>query len=258
MQRHIDFEGIENFRDFGGYAGAGGQALKTGRLYRSGYHSHATEADLERLRELGVTAIVDLRRPEERRREPARRWPGFAAQVVENDMVSEHHDWLDVLKGLDEVTPTWFYEDSLAMYRLSPFEARHIDLFRRYFRILAEGDGPLVVHCAAGKDRTGLICALTHHLTGVAHDDMIADYLLTNDKARIERKMGFLGAWMLDQAGVRASPEALRAAVSVHPDYLEASFAVIAERSGSIDGYLADALGVDEAMREAIHQRLLD
>ncbi|MGA0601953.1 tyrosine-protein phosphatase [Caulobacter sp. KR2-114] len=257
MQRHIDFEGIENFRDFGGYAGAGGRALKAGRLYRSGYHAHATDADLARLRDLGVTAIVDLRRPEERRREPARRWPGFDAQVVENDMVSEHHDWLDVLRGLDEVTPAWFYEDSLAMYRLSPFEARHIDLFRRYFRILADGEGPLVVHCAAGKDRTGLICALTHHLAGVAHDDMIADYLLTNDEARIERKMGFLGGWMRDQAGVRASPEALRMAVSVHPDYLQASFKVITDRSGSVDAYLADVLGVDEAMREAICERLL-
>lgn len=257
MQRHIDFEGIENFRDFGGYSTAGGRALKTGRLYRSGYHAHATEADLARMAGMGIDAIIDLRRPEERVREPARRWPGFAAQVIENDITSEHHDWLDVLRGLSEVTPQWFYEDSLAMYRLSPFEARHIDLFRRYFRQLAAGDGAIVVHCAAGKDRTGLICALTHHLAGVGHDDMIADYLLTNDEARIERKMGFLGGWMHDQAGVKASPEALRMAVSVHPDYLETALAVIAERSGSVDAYLADELGVDEAMREAICGRLL-
>ncbi len=257
MERHIDFEAIENFRDFGGYRGAGGRALKAGRLYRSGYHAHATPADLARMAGLGLTAVIDLRRPEERQREPARRWPGFAAQVIENDIASEHHDWVDVMRGLTEVTPSWFYEDSLKMYQLSPFEPRHVDLFTRYFRVLAEGEGPIVVHCAAGKDRTGLICALTHHLAGVCRDDMMADYLLTNDEARIARKMDFLGPWMQTQCGVHASPEALRAAVCVHEDYLAASFAVIEARHGSIDGYLAEALGVDEAMRERIHERLL-
>jgi protein tyrosine/serine phosphatase len=257
MERHIDFEGIENFRDFGGYAAAGGRALKTGRLYRSGYHAHATDADLARMAAMDIGAIIDLRRPEERAREPARRWPGFEAQVIENDIVSEHHDWLDVLRNLSEVTPQWFYEDSLAMYQLSPFEPRHIDLFTRYFQVLSQGDGSIVVHCAAGKDRTGLICALTHHIAGVHRDDMIADYLLTNDEARIERKMGFLGPWMEQQAGVRTTPEALRVAVSVHPDYLAASFRVIEDRCGSVDAYLTDVLGVDAKARQRLHDRLL-
>ncbi len=257
MDRHIDFEGIENFRDFGGYGTACGRGLKAGQLFRSGYHAHATDADLARLSTMGLAAIIDLRRPEERQREPARRWPGFDAQVVENDIASEHHDWLDVLRNLDEVTPGWFYEDNLKMYRASPFEARHIDLFSRYFQVLVEGEGPVVVHCAAGKDRTGLLCALTHHLAGVHRDDMTADYLLTNDEARIARKMGFLGPWMETQAGVKTSPEALRAAVSVREEYLDAAFEVIAARHGSIDEYLARALGVDGAMRERIKARLL-
>ncbi|HEX7759543.1 MAG TPA: tyrosine-protein phosphatase [Caulobacteraceae bacterium] len=257
MNRHIDFEGIENFRDFGGYGAACGRGLKAGQLYRSGYHAHATDADLKRLSAMGLVAIIDLRRPEERQREPARRWPGFDAKVIENNIASEHHDWLDVLRALDEVTPGWFYEDSLKMYRASPFEARHIDLFSRYFQVLAQGEGPVVVHCAAGKDRTGLLCALTHHLAGVHRDDMMADYLLTNDEARIARKMDFLGPWMETQAGVRTSPAALRAAVSVREEYLAAAFEVIEARQGSVDGYLSEVLGVDEAIRERIHERLL-
>jgi protein-tyrosine phosphatase len=257
MTRHIDFEGIENFRDFGGYETVHGRPLKRGLLYRSANHAYATEADLARMGQMGLAAIIDLRRPDERAREPSKRWPGFGAAVVENDILSDHADWAVVMKGLPEITAQWFYEDSKGYYRRAPFEPRHVDLYRRYFQMLAELDGPSVVHCAAGKDRTGLICALTHHVAGVSHDDMMADYLLTNDESRLSRKMDFLGPWIEKQVGLSASREALRVAVSVNADYLETAFEVILDRHGSLDAYLAEVLGVDEGLRERLHARLL-
>ncbi|HEY3948680.1 tyrosine-protein phosphatase [Phenylobacterium sp.] len=257
MSRHIDFDGIENFRDFGGYETRHGRPLKTGLLYRSANHAYATEADLQRMREMGLAAIIDLRRSEERTREPNRRWDGFDAAVIENDIVSDHADWAVIMKDLTEITPKWFYEDCMGYYRRAPYEPRHIDLYSRYFRELADGRGPIVVHCAAGKDRTGLICALTHHVAGVSHDDMMADYLLTNDEARQARKMDFLGPWIEKQVGLVAPREALKVAVSVNADYLETAFAVIETRDGSLDAYLERTLGVDAAMRERLHARLL-
>ena len=257
MTRHLDFDGIENFRDFGGYRTACGGTLKRGLLYRSANHAYASDADLARMRELGLAAIIDLRRTREREREPSKRWPGFAAAVVENDILSDHADWADVMKDAD-VDADWFRKDSLAYYRNAPFEPRHFDLFGRYFRTLAEVEGPIVVHCAAGKDRTGLICALTHHIAGVSHDDMLADYLLTNDEARMARKIGFLGPWLRDTLGKVVSEDALRVAVSVSPDYLDTAFAAIAERYGSIDRYIREALGVDEALRARVAARLVE
>ena len=257
MSRHIDFEGIENFRDFGGYDTAHGRPLKRGLLYRSANHSYATDADLDRMAELNLAAIVDLRRTQEREREPSRRWPGFGAAVVENDILSDHGDWADLMKDA-RVDAAWFYRDGMGYYRKAPFEPRHIDLFSRYFQLLAEADGPIVVHCAAGKDRTGLICALTHHALGVGEADIMADYLLTNDEGRMARKMSFLGPWLRETVGKDVDEAALKVAVSVHPQYLEMAFGVIRERHGSIDAYLAEALGVDEGLRERLHARLLD
>ncbi len=256
MTRHIDFDGIENFRDFGGYPAAGGRSLRRGLLYRSANHAYATDADLERMRELGLAAIIDLRRTEERKREPSKRWPGFGAAVIENDILSDHADWAVAMKGV-EVNAQWFLADGMAYYRRAPFEARHIDLYSRYFRTLASADGAIVVHCAAGKDRTGLICALTHHLLGVHPDDIMADYLLTNDESRMARKMAFLGPWLRDTVGKTVDEAGLRVAVSVNAAYLEAAFEVIRQAHGSLDSYLSDALGVDAALRERLQARLL-
>lgn len=257
MTRHIDFDGIENFRDFGGYDTVHGRPLKSGLLYRSANHAYASDADLERMREMGLAAIIDLRRSDERAREPSKRWPGFGAAVVENDILSDHADWAVIMQGLPEITPQWFSEDSKGYYRRAPHEPRHVDLFRRYFQTLAQVEGPTVVHCAAGKDRTGLICALTHHLVGVSRDDILADYLLTNDESRLDRKMDFLGPWIEKQVGLKASREALRVAVSVNADYLETAFTVIEDAHGSLDGYLSEVLEVDDALRVRLQDRLL-
>ena len=256
MTRHIDFEGIENFRDFGGYATASGQTVRHELLYRSANHAYASDADLQRMGDMGLAAIIDLRRTEERKREPSKRWPGFGAAVVENDILSDHADWIDSMKGVD-VNAKWFFDDGMGYYRRAPFEARHIDLFSRYFQTMAQANGAIVVHCAAGKDRTGLICALTHHVLGVHPDDIMADYLLTNDESRMARKMAFLGPWLRDTVGKIVDEAGLRVAVSVNPEYLETAFAVIREAHGSLDGYLTTVLGVDPRLRARLQARLL-
>jgi protein-tyrosine phosphatase len=256
MTRHIDFDGIENFRDFGGYATTCGRGVASGRLFRSASHHRASDADLERMRDLGVAVIVDLRQPMERDREPSRRWAGFCGAVVENEVNAEHPDWTAKMVG-QELTPDWFFADALEYYRRAPHEPRHVDLFGRYFRALAAADGAIVVHCAAGKDRTGLICALTHHIAGVHPDDAVEDYLLTNDADRIARKVEALKEWMGENIPQRPSDEALRVAVSVSPQYLDTAMGVVRERHGSVDAYLQDVLGVDAALREQIRERVL-
>lgn len=250
------FEAIDNFRDFGDYAGVAGRHVRPGRLFRSAHQARATEADLAALQALDLGVVVDLRRPSERRGQPSRRPEGFAARLIE----STHDDGgeaphMTFLKTADltEESGRVFMTDT---YRRLPFEASHIDLFRRYFEALAESDRPVLIHCAAGKDRTGLLAALTHHLLGVGHDDLMADYLLTNTAVDLEGQAGFVAERLKAMTGRTASHGAVVAFMGVTPEFLDAALTEMIAAHGSVDGYLVEALGVDTARRDRILERL--
>lgn len=256
MSRHISLQGVENFRDFGDYA-AGAGRVKKGLLFRAAHQADATDADLAAMGALGLVTVVDLRRAHERQREPSRRWTGFSAQVIDNDLGGDGDDpWQTFLRGWD------FSEADLRgymalSYRRKPFTPRHVDLFRRYFAALVEGRGPVLIHCAAGKDRTGLLAALTHHLAGVSRDDLVEDYLATNDPERYGRIGERIGRYLAGYTG-RVPPEAaIRAALAVEAEYILASLEAIEAAHGSIDAYLETVLGVDAAAREAVRVHIL-
>ena len=256
MTRIIRLEGVGNLRDFGGYATQCGRGLKAGRLYRSGHHSQATDADLEALAALNLAIVVDLRRTDERARQPCRRWSGFAAMVIDSDLGDVDRGWEAMLPGADP-TPEFFNTMMLDWYRRAPFGPRMTYLFSRYFEALAEIDGGVLIHCAAGKDRTGLLVALTHHLAGVRREDLLEDYLLTNSVPS-QAEMAPRIAKMIEKlSGLTPSDEAVRVAMGVSPTYLEASIAAIESRFGSIDAYLEQALGLDSAKRRKLEERLL-
>jgi protein tyrosine/serine phosphatase len=256
MTRRIAFEGIDNFRDFGGYA-AGAGRLKSGLLYRSAHQARATDADLTKLGDLGLALIVDLRRANERERELTRRWPGFAAQVIENDIGQDGLDEWSTFIASSDLSVGSFRGYMLDYYRKAPFQARHLDLYSRYFHALADSDGPVLVHCSAGKDRTGIVCALTHHMAGVHADDILEDYLLTNEPERLERRLPMIREVVQAASGREATDEALMTAMRVEPEYLAEAVAAMCERHGSLDGYLGRALGLDAGLRARLHERLL-
>lgn len=246
------FEAIANFRDFGGYE-AGDRRLRRGLLYRSAHLAHATDGDLQRLADLGVSVIVDLRREPERAREPGRRPPGFAGAVIEND-VEEEGGTSDAGLML-HLSVEDFRERSRGFYRRALFEPRHIDLFRRYFLAIAEDRGAVLVHCASGKDRTGLLCALTHRLAGVRDEDILADYMATN--ALLTGRLPFFRE-AARKSGRELSDDELLAYIGAGPDKLDAAFGAMDARHGSVDGYLEAALGLDGATRSRLRERLLD
>jgi protein tyrosine/serine phosphatase len=252
----LEFEGIDNFRDFGGQAVSGGGRVAGGRLFRSAHHGRASDADLERLAALDLSVVVDLRRPEERAREPSKSHPAFAPRRLDNDIGQHEADsYVAFLKACD-LSPGAMRSFLLDYYKAAPFEARHVDLYTRYFEALESLSGAVLIHCAAGKDRTGILAALTHHLLGVHFDDSVADYLLTNDEERIARRIDLFGAYVEELTGRKAEPQALRVSLGVEAAYLDAAFEAIRGRYGSIDAYLEEGLGVTQRRRAVLVERL--
>lgn len=254
--RLLHLDAVDNARDYGDYATVAGGRVRPGVLFRTAHHARASDADLARMASWGVATVVDLRRPSERRHQPSRRPEGFTGRVIEvahDDGGEAPH--LTFLKTTDltETSGRAFMTDT---YRSMPFDPGHLDVFARYFRALGDGDGAVVIHCAAGKDRTGLLAALTHRLLGVHPDDLIEDYLLTNAAVDLAGRAPAIAKQLHAMTGRIASDAAVTAFLGVETAYLEAAFAAMDERHGSVETYLQQALGVDAALRGRIIARL--
>ena len=254
--RILPLEGVENFRDYGGYAVPGGLRVVRGRLWRSAHHGAATDDDLARIAGLGLTAVVDLRRPTERANQPSRRPDGFAGRVIDcdaGDQAEPPHVAFLRKTDLSAESARAFFLD---YYRKAPFEPRHLELFGRYFEALDMGR-PVLIHCTAGKDRTGLLAALTHHLLGVDEVDLLADFELTNRAARIETRLPQVTEAMTESLGRRPSETAVRAFLGVDRTYLAEAFGAIRREAGSVEAYLA-GLGLDGARVEHLRRTWLE
>lgn len=261
--RVLALEGVHNFRDYGGYAVAGGGRLKRGLLWRSGQHHGATEADLAKIAALNLVSVFDLRSAKERDAQPCRRPAGFAATVhhVEEPVrpatsaaAAPHIAAAQVSR---QRTPESTREGLRANYGSIAFRPQLVQMMRLYLSELAAGKGASLINCMAGKDRTGISVAALQLAAGVHRDDVIEDYLLTNTAGDVEARIRAGMATITAVTG-QVDEEVLRILMGVEPDYLENAFAMMAEKHGSIDGYLRDVLGVDDALKGRLREALVE
>ncbi|MBY0564188.1 MAG: tyrosine-protein phosphatase [Hyphomonadaceae bacterium] len=256
--RLISFDRVLNFRDFGGYETTSGARVARGRLYRSAHFAEASEADIEKLNALGVRVVVDLRRVEERKREP-NRWPGERARIITNDEGPQDalppHLQALLASDLTAASVTGYMHQ---LYRDFASAPRHIDLYRNWFSALLAEEGAAVIHCAAGKDRTGLGCALTLVALGVPEQAIYADYEFTNAAIDLDSRLPRIKARMEERLSRPLSDEALRPMLGVHVDYLRTAFDAIDAQYGSALGYMEQELGVGAGERAALLERLLE
>ena len=254
--RVLALTGIHNFRDYGGYATRDGGRLRSGLLFRSGQHIAATRQDLVAVDALRLATVIDLRGDSERRHYPCARGEAFGATVLFADgETSGRGGAAHVVAARDVQTVDDAEAAMVDLYAFMPHRPNLQAAFRHYFATLAERDGPSLVHCFAGKDRTGLIVALLHKIVGVHDDDAMADYLLTNTAGNAEARIA-AGVESIQRSRPDASDAAIAHLMAVHPAWLEAAFATIERDWGGVDSYLATVLGVDAAQRTRIVARI--
>lgn len=249
-------QGIHNLRDYGGYAAADGGTVKEGLLFRSGQHMEASELDLDLIQVLGIRTVIDLRGNSEREGFPCRRHANFAAQVIAYDGETSNSPPHEGGGGQVVMTPEKARERMLAVYTRMPVNPAMIWIFRQYFNALDENDGASLVHCFAGKDRTGIAASLLLHVLGVHRDDYVAEFLLTNDaptRAILERQ----SLPRMEAHYGAIEPEALHNLMGVLPEYIETYIAEVTRDHGSLDAYLAGILGVDEHRKQRLRARFV-
>ncbi|MEV0439544.1 tyrosine-protein phosphatase [Streptomyces spectabilis] len=242
MKRHIPFDRLHNCRDLGGYVTEDGRTVRWGKVYRSDSLSKLHGADWERFLGLGVRTVIDLRYPWEI--EAKGRVPDHASFAYHNLSV-EHRPYDQAALGPDVDTGRYLADRYLEVAEDGVKE------LRRALELIAEdGSGPVVFHCASGKDRTGLLAALVLSLLGVAEADVVEDFTLT--ELATDR---LVADWRAANPGRELVwPDYGRAPADVMRLFL----ASIAERYGSLRGYASQLLDVDEELVAALRAALLE
>lgn len=179
----IAFEGIENARELGGLTRPDGRRIRENLLFRTGHLEKATDGDIRRLEEYGVSHVIDLRDLREVRDHPDRSLPG-----------AEHHhipalgDLQDLFKKKPDdptMTPEEVHRDFTQLYRILAQSPQSQDAYEGFFRVLLESEGkPVLWHCTQGKDRTGIAGILLLIALGFEEEQALQEFMLTNQFAQ--------------------------------------------------------------------------
>ena len=242
MPRVLPLSGATNFRDLGGYEGHGGRRLRWRRLFRSDQLGDLTAADHGVLATLGISASFAFRGVDERAAAPYE-VPGLSQHslAIEPTVAQHMQEITEAGRALTTPVVEGLMRD---LYRgLVHHGSRR---FTEFFAHLLRAEAPVVFHCTAGKDRTGVAAALVLLALGVPHETVMRDYLLTNEV--------FRPPWT---PRARIEPEVLQALWGVQAGYLEAAFEAIDEGFGGPERYLRREVGLGERQLDALAQRYL-
>ncbi len=241
--RHLNLAGASNFRDLGGYHTRDGRVVRWRQIFRSNHLGRLTEADVEVLRGLGLRSAFDFRGTEERVAAMC-----CVAGIAVHSLPIEP-TVVAALRARRADGNLLSSSDALEVMRDSyrNYVRYNTPSFRVLFAHLLEDRAPLVIHCTAGKDRTGFACALILHALGVPEHVIAEDYLLTN---RFYRR---------DPTASSDLPEDVRQALaSVEASFLAAAFEAIGADYGDLENYFSDGLGLGAGERARLQARYLD
>lgn len=249
--RFVPLAGGVNFRDAGGYATAAGHRVRRGKIFRSGNLAYLTAADLAQLETLGVRWVCDLRTEQEIALAPDRVPNGATYQNLPAYQKASAGEWLTTLffrrAELDEVMAEGYVR--LATQRAG--------IFGQALTQLADPQSaPVIFHCTAGKDRTGIVVALLLHILGVPEETILADYTMSN--AHFDRILEVTQHDIKRMASVGITENETRPIMSVQAFYLRGLFNYLRGQYGSIENYLLGPAGVTDETLACLRENLVE
>jgi protein-tyrosine phosphatase len=256
-ERQIKLEGQGNFRDLGGYRTADGKAVKWGLIYRTGQLNKLTDADVAKLKELKIRTVIDFRGTAEAESRGKDRLPdgirSISLPIDPGSLPKEEPAPADSTSGRTD----------LMLQITRSIMVNRTDVYATLIRELADAQNrPLVLHCTAGKDRTGVGSAIVLSLLGVPWETVREDYLLSNYYRREEneRDLKNIREDIAKKQGIppeKVDTTSYESMFLVKPEYIDAAHDEVLRRYGSMDSYLRKGLGISDEMINKLRNELL-
>ena len=253
----LSLNGAPAFRDLGGIATGDGRHIRRGRLFRSEVLLNLGSDDQAIVGGLGLRVVCDLRSASERATYPCMAWldppPRFMTFNLEGHITPATSPAME--RMLEAPAPDAALQVMMSTYEALPRAC--VEALRSIFEGLLAGETPLMIHCSAGKDRTGFVSAMLLSALGVPRESVYEDYLRTGagGYAAHAARTAQLMALFLQQP---LDAESLAVFSGLRRAYLEASFAALETEWGSVDRYLADAANLDAGAQLSLQELLLE
>lgn len=255
--RLLNFEGIPNFRDLGGYPTSDGQQVKWGVLYRAGTFTNSSNADLQSLEKLHLKTLIDFRSASEKEEEPNRLPDPLGFNLVEIPTLDDGNKAMagDVMERVKSGNFDGFDPNLMMLEANRQFASTFTPQYRQFIHTVLEADGaPIVWHCSAGKDRTGFAAAILLRILGVPEDVVMRDYMDSKEHALKSRKSRLL---LLRVFKGEEAADKLAILLGVEEAWLKAAFEEIDATWGSFDNYVREGLELTDADIERLRANLL-
>ena len=252
--RFIPFDGIANFRDVGGYRTSSGQQTKWKTVFRSGHLSDASDTDRDRLRELSIGEIHDFRRHEERHRYPTPPFRQSTTTLYNLRMGSAR----GFFEAIESGTATREATHQMMVDGYRSYITDHAEDFGSLLKDLAtQAPHAVLLHCTAGKDRTGIGIALLLMALGVPRDTIVDDYLLSAEGYPPEEIIAILEHFLAKRDVPPWDREALVPYCGVHEDFINTALDTVDQLGGPM-AYFKNQLKLADSDMETLQARFLE
>ncbi len=259
--RRLPLEGTPNFRDLGGYETADGHFVQWGKIYRSGVLTYLTPADFAYLNQLGIHVVCDFRTRQENTEAPERWIDDSPAKRISLPIGTDgNKDATASLQALLATNPAPAQLTDWMRKTYANFAFASAPEYSQVFAQLKQDHLPLLYHCTAGRDRTGVFSALLLLALGVPERTVVADYALTDHyifEVDGQPDPTRQATANISKMLTHLTPEQRKAMFAAGPEYLESTLRSISAQYGSFDNYRRQALGVSDSDLEELRSRLL-